>query len=558
MGKNAIEGILQMLAEMEIPYIFGNPGSTELPLMDALVDRPPVRYILGLQEVPVMSMAEGYAAASGCVGVVNLHICCGLGNAMGMLYNAYRSGSPLIVTAGQQDRRLMFEEPILWGDMVSVTRPWTKWAVEVHRAADVPSAMRRAIQTALTPPTGPVFLSLPVDVQMEPTEADFSAPRLPDVLVRPPLGAVRRAASVLAEASNPAVLVGSRICEAGAVDELVAVAERLGSPVIHEAATSHGRSSFPSHHPLAAPPLPYWSPDVYRRLEPFDVVLVAGMKLLQQYIHHEPSAMPEHIRLVHLDDDPWELGKNYPTEVGLIGHPKATLGELAAALDETMTAEQAGAARARAISIGAEHDRDRAALRSDATSQRDVRPLSPLCLMESLARVLPDDVAVIEESPTTTHCYLERTGSLKNTSGYFAHRGWALGWGVGCAIGAKLAWPERPVLGIIGDGSAMYGFQGLWTAAHYGIPVTWVICANREYRILKNCAGVLGLPNAQAGRFAHLDVDQPAIDFIGLAQSLGVSACRVTEPDELSAAVAESLAGDAPRLIEVAVRQPQG
>ncbi|HKD35423.1 MAG TPA: thiamine pyrophosphate-binding protein [Pirellulales bacterium] len=161
-GANAI---LEMLATAGVRYLFGNPGTTELPLMDALAADERFDFILGLQEVPVMGMADGYAMASGRLGVVNLHICAGLGNAMGMLYNAWREGTPLLVTAGQQDRRLRFEEPILWGDMVGVVRPWTKWAAEVERVEDLPAALRRAMQAALTPPTGPVFLSLPMDVQ---------------------------------------------------------------------------------------------------------------------------------------------------------------------------------------------------------------------------------------------------------------------------------------------------------------------------------------------------------------------------------------------------------
>ena len=557
MPTTGIHAMLDILAKAGVRYLFGNPGSTELPLSDALSEGGPIEYILALQEVPVMAMADGYAQATRSPGVVNVHICCGLGNSMGMLYNAWRSGTPLIVTAGQQDRRMAFEEPILWGEMLGVVRPWTKWCAEVGQVADVPSAVRRAVQTALTPPTGPVFLSIPVDVQMETAELDVSPPILPDMHVRPPVEAVRQAARVLAEAKNPAILVGSRICEAGAVDELVTVAERLGAPVIHEAATSHGRLSFPADHALSAHSLPFWSPDVRERLDEFDVILVAGMKLMQQYIHHEPSrAVPEHIRLVQVDDNPWELGKNYPLEVGVIGHPKPALDELAQLLDTTMTPEQKAAAGSRGRSRGEVHLRDRETLRRNAESQDDVRPMTPLCLMDHLGRVLPDNVAVIEESPTTTGCYFERAGVLKNTSGYFAHRGWALGWGLNCAIGVQLAWPDRPVLAVIGDGAAMYGIQGLWTAAHYRLPVTFVITNNNEYKILKDCARVLGLPEAQAGRFESMDILDPEIDYVELAKSLGVSACRLSEPDDLSQAVSESLAGDTPQLIEVAVKQP--
>ena len=170
MARTGIQAFLDMLAEFGVRYIFGNPGTTELPLNDALVSDDRFQYVLGLQEIPVMAMADGYAMAGRSLGVVNLHISCGLGNAMGMLYNAYREGTPLLVTAGQQDRRLKLEEPILWGEMTSVAKPWTKWSVEVDRVEDVPLALRRAVQTALTPPTGPVFLSLPIDVQMESSE----------------------------------------------------------------------------------------------------------------------------------------------------------------------------------------------------------------------------------------------------------------------------------------------------------------------------------------------------------------------------------------------------
>src|SRR5487761_593346 len=190
-----IEAFLRVLAAAGVKHIFGNPGTTELPFNDALVNDRRFQYIFGLHEIPVMAMADGYAMASGGVAVANVHICCGLGNAMGMLYNAHCSGSPIVLTAGQQDRRLRFEEPVLAGDMVSVVRPWTKWAAEVQRVQDVPAAVRRAIQTALTPPTGPVFLALPVDVQMEKGSGlDLSPPSRIDRRVRPPLDALHRAA----------------------------------------------------------------------------------------------------------------------------------------------------------------------------------------------------------------------------------------------------------------------------------------------------------------------------------------------------------------------------
>src|SRR5262245_12572057 len=215
MSLTGIQAFLDVLAGAGVRYVFGNPGTTELPLMDALAADDRFRYVLGLHEIPATSMADGYAQASRSLGVVNVHICCGLGNAMGMLYNAYCAGTPLLLTAGQQDRRLRLEEPVLMGDMVSVARPWTKWADEVERAADIPPAVRRAVQTALTPPTGPVFLSLPLDVQTEEVrDIDLSPPYVPNSRQRPPLAALRRAAEILITAKNPAILAGSRVTEA--------------------------------------------------------------------------------------------------------------------------------------------------------------------------------------------------------------------------------------------------------------------------------------------------------------------------------------------------------
>jgi benzoylformate decarboxylase len=487
---------------------------------------------------------------------VNLHISCGLGNAMGMLYNAFREGTPLLVTAGQSDRRLRFEEPILWGDMVSVARPWTKWAVEVERIEDLPVAVRRAIQTATTPPTGPVFLSLPVDLQAEVAELDITPASPLDRRTRPPLAALARAAEVLARATNPGILVGSRVQEAGAVDELVRVAETLGAPVMSESGTTHGRLGFPVKHPLYAQGLPLWSPEVRQRLKDFDVLLVVGMDLLRQYVYFEPArAIPEHIRLVHLDEDQRQIGKNYPVEVGVLGDIKMSLKELGEVLQSTLAPEARTAAQRRTEQLAQAAEQAREALRAEAARQRDARPMTPLALMESLAGVLPADVAVVEEAVTTTNTMFERLAVLENTSGYFGHRGWALGWGLGCAIGVKLAWPNRPVLALLGEGASLYGIQGLWTAARYGIPVTFVICNNAQYQILKVGAGQMNLPGAMAGKFVGLDLTEPEVDLVGLARSLGVEAQRIETPDALAETVRASLRSNRPRLIDVPIQR---
>lgn len=552
---NGSQAMLEMLAAAGVRYVFGNPGSTELPLTDALVDESRIEYILGLQEVPVMGIAEGYAQATRTPGVVNLHISPGLGNGLGMLYNAFRAGTPLVVTAGQQDRRLKFSEPILWGDMVSVARPWTKWAAEVERTEDIPTAMRRAIQTALMPPTGPVFLSIPVDVQQQQADEFDLAPPVPiNSQLRPPRDELARAATLLASASNPGILAGSRVVESDAVAELVHLAEQLGAPVLSEPGTTHGRLSFPCTHPLSATGLPLWAPEIHQRLEEFDVLFAVGLDMLRLYVYYEPPrAIPGHVRLVHLDHDPWELRKNYETEVALAGGLKVGLAELGDLLKAELTAEQAAEAERRSMARAATHQEQRDQLQARALSERDARPMSSLTVMSAIAAALPAGTAVVEEAVTTTNTYLERLGAITDPTGYFGHRGWGLGWGLNCAIGVQLAWPDRPVLGVIGEGAAMYGIQGLWTAARYRIPVTFVICNNAQYQILKVGARGIGLPHANEGQYVGMDLVDPEIDIVALASSLGVTAERVDEPDQLTETLAAALDDPRPRLIDVPI-----
>jgi benzoylformate decarboxylase len=398
-------------------------------------------------------------------------------------------------------------------------------------------------------------MSIPMDVQAEDaTGLDLTPAQPLDSRVRPPRDALHRAVEVLIAARNPAILAGSRIVEAGAEDELTSFAERLGAPVIAESGTTHGRLPMRADHPLYAPGLPLWSPEVRTRLADYDVLFVAGMDLLRQYVYYEPApAVPKHLRLVHLDPEPWQLGKNYPLEVGLIGDLKAGLTELDHVLASRVSADQAATFRRRGESHAATHRQMRGALRERAEAEQSRRPMTPLTVMASIARVLPDDVAVVEEAVTTTNTYLERLGALRNATGYFGHRGWALGWGLGCAIGAKLAWPERPVLALLGDGASLYGIQGLWTAAHERIPVTFVICNNAQYQILKVGARGLDLPHASAGRFLGLDITEPEVDYCALARSFGVHAERLSDPDAISDAVASSLTAGEPRLIEVPI-----
>jgi benzoylformate decarboxylase len=552
---NGIEAFLEVLAAAGVRHLFGNPGTTELPLNAALTRDNRFRYLFGIQEIPILAMADGFAMASGSVGVVNLHTACGLGNAMGMLFNAHIEGTPLVVTAGQQDRRLRLTEPVLEGDLVRVAQPWTKWSHEIQRAADIPMALRRAIQVASTPPTGPVFLSLPLDIQMETVEGlDLSAPHIPNRHTRPPLEALRQSAQVLAQAKNPAILAGSRVAESGGHAEIVRLAERLGAPIFAEGTTTHGRLPAPVDHPLYRGVLPYWGHEIRDRLQEFDVLFVVGMNVLRLYIYGPPeNPLPPGVRMIHLDSVPWEIGKNYPVEIALLGDPKAGMDELEQLLAQVLTSDAQASAQRRRQTWAERRQAEQAKLRSDLDAQRATRPMTPATLMDSLARILPPNVAVVEEAITTHQNLFEKLGVLRDPLGFFAHRGWCLGWGMGCALGVKLAWPDRPVLGLIGDGAGLYGVQALWSAAHHRLPVTFVIANNAQYQILKVCGDVLKMPELRQPDCPGMNLNSPEVDYVGLAKAFGVEAVRVTTPDEVSDVVRVGLAGDRPLLVDAVI-----
>jgi len=552
-----IEAVLEVLHASGVHYIFGNPGSTELPLNDAMAGDRRFQYVLGLHELPVTAMADGYAMASGQLGVVCLHTCSGLGNAMGMLYNAYCEGTPLLVLAGQQDRRLLFEEPLFAGDMVSVTRPWTKWSAQVMQVEDLPATVRRAVKTALVAPSGPVFLSVPVDIQLEQRPSfDLHPPQVPDKHLRPPLDALKTAAEKLARADCPVILAGSRVVEAGAIDDLVTVAEILGAEVFSDHQITRGRLPMPGDHPLYAGGLPFGTAEIGRCLSQYDVILAVGMDLFRLFTFGNTGCpVPNHVSLIQLDADPWQIGKNCTVEIGLQGDPKVGLAELAQRLSETRTAERKHQARKRVEDSVARRLKEREALIKEIDDQKNKRPMTALTLMGAVARVLPSNTAVVLEAVTTDNGSLEKLGVLKDPTGQFGHRGWTLGWGLGCAIGVKLAWPERPAVAILGDGAALYGIQGLWTAAHYCIPVVFLIANNRQYKTLRMTAEMMSLSGFCQQDYPATDLLDPEIDFVGLARAFGVEAHRVTEPDDLSQRLDNGLSRTSPLLLDVTIER---
>ncbi len=544
-GKRAF---LELLKQEGVEIIFGNPGTTELPLMDALAVDNELRYVLGLQEASVIGMADGYAQASGKLAVVNLHVTPGLGNAMGMLYDAQKAGSPILVTAGQHDQRFNQTEPILWADLPPIARPLTKWSTEVHRLADLPRLLHRAAKTALAPPTGPVFLSLPGDILTFEGEVDLLAPTRVAPFMRGDPAAVAEAAAILAQAKRPLIIAGDAVARGRAHAELAELAELLGAPVYAELVPS--TASFPASHPLFRGGMTRMQGPIRKVLEQFDVLFSVGGDLFTLSLPSDIEPMPENLTLIHLDNDPWELGKNYPPQVAILGDPKTTLPDLTKAVREQMTSGARGAARERLDAAKQATLAEREALKAKARAMAGATPVQPLALLSAIGDMLPKDAVVIDET-VSSGAGIRSLIKSDDPQSFFGLRGGGIGWGLPAALGVKLALPDRPVVALVGDGSAMYTCQALWTAAHDRIPVVFVIFNNTSYRILKQRLFAQRGFAAQVDRFVGMELENPAIDYVGLARSLGIAAERAKTVHDTTDLIAKGLASNAPLLIDV-------
>lgn len=539
-GRSAF---LRLLVDEGVTHMFGNPGTTELPIMEVMPDYPQLKYVLGLYESVVVGMADGYARASNRLAACNVHVAPGLGNAMGALYNAKFSGSPLILTAGQQEQGHGLLEPLLYAPLVPVAQPFVKWAVEVTRAEDLPLIVRRAAKVALTPPTGPVFISLPGDVLEQDAELEPAAPTRIDARNRPSDETLARVAKKLLAAKNPVIIAGQELAVHDAFGEAAELAELLGAGVYQQ--TVAYSAQFPTGHRAYLGALTRNQKQVREALAPFDLAICLGADLLRMSVYSPVDPLPEGMPVVHVSERDWELGKNHPTEFALQANVKETLR----ALLPLVRAARPAAADERLAALAPRNwsaQRDKA--RVAALEAAEEKPIDPRYLMLRIAESLPKDAVVVEEALTSS-LSLPSFLALRDPQSYYGLASGGLGFALPGAIGVSLALPGRPVVAVVGDGSAMYGIQALWTAAHEKLPITYVITNNRSYRILKERL----ISMRKSDRFIGMDIREPSIDYCALAQSMGVPAKRVVEPQDFAPALREAAASGGPRLLEVMV-----
>lgn len=538
---------LELLIQEGVTHLFGNPGTTELPLMEVVPQYPQLKYVLGLQESVVMAMADGFARATGRLTACNLHCAPGLGHAMGALYTAKFNGSPIIVTAGQYERGYGLTEPLLYEPLVRLAEPLVKWAVEVERAEDLPRIVHRAAKIALSPPTGPVFISLPGSILDETVPLDLGQPTRVQTRVQPTDSVLRQLAERLRQAERPVILAGQELARHDCFAEAAALAEQLGAPVYLESVPYNTR--FPTSHPANMGEITRNQHKVRETLSAYDLLICLGGDLLRMSPMATVEPLPDGMPVIHISERDWELGKNFVTETAIRANVADTLRALLPILSSQLT-DTDHARAAQRLSQAQEHNwqSTRTKFAAAATQHANDVPTHPDYAILQVVQALPSNVIVVDETLTTASA-LNKLYPAEDPLAYLGLTSGGLGFGMAGAIGVALAQPNRPVVAIIGDGSSLYSIQSLWTAAHLRLPITYVIINNRSYRIIKDRLQAM----RGTDQFTAMDMTDPAVDFVSVAQGFGMTASRVEQASDIQARVEQAIASGKPGLVEVVI-----
>jgi len=548
--KNRITGrsaFLALLKDEGITHLFGNPGTTELPIMHALRDHPDLTYVMAMQESLVVAIADGFSRASGRLVACNVHVAPGLGNAMGSLYNAQFTGTPMILTAGQQEQGHGLMEPLLYGPLVRMAEPLVKWAVEVTRLEDLPRIVRRAAKIATTPPTGPVFISLPGDILNSEAGIELGRSTRVDTRVRPSDEALQALTQRILKAQRPAIIAGDEIVKSDALQEAAALAETLGCAAYQQSAP-YG-AHFLSESPCFMGALSRAQKQVREVLSAYDLLIVLGADPLRMSVHSEVEPLPEGMPIVQIGLVEWDLAKNYGAEIALKADVRETLRVLVPALKAGGGAALAARAERGIVELKPKNwTARRGALVEQIAKASDRLPIDPDYLALQLVEAIPDNAILVDEGLTSSRQTLALRPH-RDRFGYHALASGGIGWGLPASVGVALANPQRPVVCYSGDGSAMYSIQALWTAAHHKLPLTVVIVNNGGYRIIKQRL----LSFHGDDHFVGMDFVDPKVDFAGMATALGLEAMRITDPKELKPKLSQAFARPGAKLIEVVV-----
>ena len=546
-GKQAL---LEMLKAEGVDHIFGNPGTSEGPIIDLLGDYPEFKYILALQESVAVGMAESYARATGTASFVSLHVDSGLANGIALMLDAYNTGTPMVVTSANYDARKIKEVKT---DLAELVRPVTKWAVELTLPDQIPGAIRRAFNEANSHPRGPVYVGFTsnalegiAEMDIVPSSKIYDAPR-------PSLRGIEEAASLLLASTKPMMIVGDRVSDDDAVDQAVELAELLGLPVYQ---CRGAEVAFPTTHPQFMGNHSLRVTRDRETLQQADLVLAIGMDTFDELFYWGDVILEPAVKLIHIDPIPGRVGRSEPTDVGIISHCGLAIEDLMTSVQTHLTSDNESAIKTRCEAVARQAVEKRSMFDESVAAKWDNRPMIPARMMAELAKAIPENAIVVDDAISNRaalrhYFHATRRGDLRG------FRGQSIGGGIGATMGTQCANPDRPVFGIIGDGSAMMTIQGLWTAANDNIPCVFVICNNGMYRVLKVNFDVyqreiLGESEPAGSNLLYSDFPTP-FDIAAIAMSMGVHGERILDPADIAPAVARAVASGKPAVLDIVI-----
>ena len=545
-GKMAL---LEMLKAEGVTHIFGNPGTSEAPIIDMLPDYPEFTYIMALQESVAVGMGEAYARATQKPSLVSLHVDSGLANGIALMLDALNSGTPMVVTSANYDIRKVVEGTT---DLAELVKPVTKWSIQLTHPDQIPGAIRRAFNEANTHPKGPVYIGLTANALEDSAEMNIIPSRYTSDKIRPDLDSIEQAADSLIKAENPVLIVGDRVSDDDAVGEAVRLAEMLGLPAYQ---FRGAEVSFPTTHKQYLGILNLRNSANRESLKACDTVIAVGMNAFEELFYWGDVILNEESTLIHIDSSAVNIGKSEPTNIGIISHCKMGLQELNHNVSDKMRTIDSSVIEKRLQRTLDEKKYKQDSFVESTKNKWNDKPMSVARMMHEFVAGLPENAVVVDDSISNRAIVREYLEGIERGD-IVGYRGQSIGGGIGVTMGAQCGYPDRKVFGLIGDGSAMMTVQGLWTAVNDNIPCVFVILNNGMYRVLKvnfniYQQDILNVEPA-GGSLPYSDFPSP-FDMAAIAKSMGMESERITDPEDIKDAVVRASKLDKPVLLDIVI-----
>ena len=540
--------LLEALKAQGIKYIFGNPGTTETAIMDALEKYPEFEYVLTVQESAAMGMADAYARATKKPAFVNLHIETGLANGVSLLHNAHSGGTPLVLTAGNKDSREIAPGKT---DLVEMVTPFTKWAVEVNHPDAVAQTIQKAFRIALSPPTGPTFVAFTTNALDDTTNVHPTKTYNDEIIIKPDENLIKEAAQMLANSKNPGILIGDRLVQTNNPYIPTKLAEILGAKVY---SSNYSEMIFPSGHPSYKGniKLGFNSSDEF---EEFDTILAIGGLPRVSYMFSNPRMriFNPKSKIIHIDNDPSEVATTEKTDVAIISDPSEALKILTTEVESMIDGKTIELVKEKNKILKEEQEINKNNITSSLNENYSNVPMTADRMVHEVSEVLPENAIIVNDAVTSGNSIFNFIDFDKPNS-IFGGRGGSLGWGMGGALGIKLAFPDQPVIAFVGDGTGMMSVQALWTASVNKIPITYIMCNNGAYRVLKLNMDIYKqqLGDTKSSKYMGMDFEE-SFNFSEISKGFNINSYKIDDPSQIQSVLKECLNSNKPNLIDIQI-----